>query len=360
MGILRLLLALCVVVHHTPKAGIIFTNGGVAVQAFYIISGFFISMVLTGKYQSLKTFYVNRALRLYPIYLVTLALAAAQLLISGSNYYLHRSDLAHVTDPLSAAALILSNLTLIGQEWIVWFDLHTPTGALALDLDIRPPAGDLAAWRYLLVPQAWTLSLELAFYAIAPFVVKRRLWVIAALAAASLAVRCSWEIAGVDYNLWVRRFFASEACLFLLGVAAFRLSSTITTFVGPASRYIGFAAIAGLVVLIGVHSSVFGVSAAGRAALFFPLALSLPFIHDALGRSEIDRRVGDLSYPVYIVHILVIAVIRWFWPELVQPAITVVASLAVGIAAYLLIDRPVNRLRQKLVSTSNARLTSAQ
>jgi peptidoglycan/LPS O-acetylase OafA/YrhL len=351
MGILRLLLALCVVVHHTPGSSISFTNGGVAVQAFYVISGFFIAMVLSGKYQSLKVFYLNRALRLYPVYVVVLALAAVQLVVAGENTYLQRSDLTRVTDPIAAAALTFTNIALIGQEWIVWLDLRTATGSLALDLNFRPPTGDVAAWRYLLVPQAWTLSLELAFYALAPLIVKRRLWVIAAVAGISLAVRAMWEIAGVDYNIWVRRMFLSEACLFLLGVAAYRCAKPITAWAGANARKIGFAALAGLAALIGFHSTLFGTTSLGRAVLFFSLAFALPFIHNALGRNAIDRKIGDLSYPVYIVHILIIAVIRWVAPEFAKPAITVIASLVAALGLYLLIDRPVDRLRQKLAAT---------
>ena len=352
MGILRLLLAISVVIHHTPNAGIAFTNGGVAVQAFYVISGYFIAMVLSGKYSAYTTFYINRGLRLYPVYLVVLLLSAIQLFVAGSNRYLKVEQIELVSDPLSAIALIFANLTLIGQEWIVWFDVDGQTGALTLDLTASS-AGPVTAWRFLLVPQAWTLSLELAFYSVAPFLVKRHVGVIAAVAVASLVIRMCWEVAGVDYNLWVRRMFASELCLFLLGVLAFRLTPSFVAFTGARrARTIGFASLAALVALVCVHSTLFGVTAMGRAILFFSLAISLPFIHHALGRNSIDRRVGDLSYPVYIVHILVIASIRQWAPDHAGVAVMIAATLIAAIILYLLIDRPVDALRQRLVAVS--------
>lgn len=350
MGILRLLLAISVVIHHTPNAGIVFTNGGVAVQAFYVISGYFIAMVLSSKYSAYTTFYINRGLRLYPIYLVVLLLSAIQLFVAGSNRYLKVGQIELVSDPLSAFALIFANLTLIGQEWIVWFDVDGQTGALTPDLTASS-AGPITAWRFLLVPQAWTLSLELAFYSVAPFLVKRRVGVIVAVA--SLAIRMCWDVVGVDYNLWVRRMFASEFCLFLLGVLAFRLTPSFVAFTGSKrAKIIGFASLAALVALVCMHSTLFGVTATGRAILFFSLAFSLPFIHHALGRNHIDRRIGDLSYPVYIVHILVIASIRQWAPDHAGVAVMIIATLIAAIILYLLIDRPVDALRQRLVAAS--------
>ena len=73
MGKIRLLLALSVVAVH---GGIIWkfqlVGGHIAVQAFFIISGFYMSLILNEKYigsnSSYKLFITNRFLRLYPIY----------------------------------------------------------------------------------------------------------------------------------------------------------------------------------------------------------------------------------------------------------------------------------------------------
>ena len=48
MGIIRLILAIAVVIVHTeePIFGFEFVRGLVAVQAFYIISGFYMAMIL--------------------------------------------------------------------------------------------------------------------------------------------------------------------------------------------------------------------------------------------------------------------------------------------------------------------------
>ena len=71
MGIVRFLLALCVVVTHAPGGtifGVRLLSGIVAVQAFYVISGFLITMILNERkqYRYIGNFYLSRYLRLWP------------------------------------------------------------------------------------------------------------------------------------------------------------------------------------------------------------------------------------------------------------------------------------------------------
>ena len=71
MGSLRTLLALTVVLTHAFGA-YVFVGGPNAVRMFYVISGFLISYVLVDAktYATARSFYVNRILRLYPLYAV--------------------------------------------------------------------------------------------------------------------------------------------------------------------------------------------------------------------------------------------------------------------------------------------------
>ena len=68
MGTIRLLLALAVVFTHSY--GYLFTGGKLAVQLFYIISGYLMSLILLNNktYSNLYKFYSNRLLRLFPVY----------------------------------------------------------------------------------------------------------------------------------------------------------------------------------------------------------------------------------------------------------------------------------------------------
>ena len=51
----------------------------IAVQSFYIISGFYMALVLDGKYRRTGLFYSNRLLRLAPAYFTMMAIAAVAL-----------------------------------------------------------------------------------------------------------------------------------------------------------------------------------------------------------------------------------------------------------------------------------------
>ncbi len=74
MGTFRFLLALAVALSHFGTVwGYHIMNGRMAVQCFYMISGFLISLVLSHKYdpstaEGRRLFYSNRALRIFVPY----------------------------------------------------------------------------------------------------------------------------------------------------------------------------------------------------------------------------------------------------------------------------------------------------
>lgn len=71
MGTLRFLLAISVYLVHSHDlwGGIRFVKAGIAVEAFFIISGFYMALILSEKYlgnTGYRLFYINRFLRLFP------------------------------------------------------------------------------------------------------------------------------------------------------------------------------------------------------------------------------------------------------------------------------------------------------
>ena len=98
MGILRFILAITVVIAHSSSVfGCNFVGAQIAVQAFYIISGFYMALILNEKYVgvngSYKLFISNRFLRLYPIYwtvlLLTIAMSIAVTIHSNGTENIH-------------------------------------------------------------------------------------------------------------------------------------------------------------------------------------------------------------------------------------------------------------------------------
>jgi hypothetical protein len=152
MGLLRLFLAASVVITHTtPIFGFHLMPGQTAVCLFFMISGFYMQMILSGKYSdSIATFYTNRMLRLYPTYLIALALVVAL----GRFHAVEDLDLA------SKIAVALPNLSLFGMDVLSLFHLEPP-GRWQLTF---VAFGDLTAnsiidraHPYLGVPTAWSL-----------------------------------------------------------------------------------------------------------------------------------------------------------------------------------------------------------
>ena len=80
MGMLRFLLAICVMSYHAPSHTIFgrgLLSGATAVEGFFIVSGFLITMVLQLRpaYSDLTKFYISRYLRLWPAYIVVAILS---------------------------------------------------------------------------------------------------------------------------------------------------------------------------------------------------------------------------------------------------------------------------------------------
>src|SRR4051812_28133137 len=108
MGTVRFLLALCVVVTHSSSQtflSIPLFSAVTAVQGFYIVSGFLITMVLNERreYQSAFVFYRSRYLRLWPAYI---CVAAVSLVVLHSR---RAMSLPGIADVPAAMFIAVSN-----------------------------------------------------------------------------------------------------------------------------------------------------------------------------------------------------------------------------------------------------------
>ncbi|WP_088142561.1 acyltransferase family protein [Achromobacter xylosoxidans] len=350
MGFLRTLLALSVVLDHLGAGATDNLVGGrLAVQLFYVISGFLISYVLTATdhYQgAVGKFYANRFLRLFPIYLVVAALTLAAHVMSGGAFF-------RIYDALPFSAelfLVLSNIFIMGQDWLMFFGIeHSAlkfTGSFA--------HSEVPLYEGLLVPQAWTLGVEMSFYLVAPFVLHspRRLL---ALLAASLALRGVLIATGIGLSdPWTYRFFPTELALFLLGSLSHQvLLPRYKAWTQRIKRLpeIGTAVLAVYCVLhfsIAINHNVRD----GLAVLLFAALLPLAFLFQS--RHRLDKAIGELSYPIYICHSLVIMFFKWLLEEahLDQPllfsALVITSTIAFSALLNSVIADPIERLRSRL------------
>jgi peptidoglycan/LPS O-acetylase OafA/YrhL len=123
MGILRTSLALAVVVSHIhldPDARVGFSGAAiVAVRLFFLMSGFYMAFVLHEKYQGrTAAFYWARAVRLYPVYWVTLVatLAFAAVANPATQFLLLLTSNISTASPLDFLVATVANLSFLGLD----------------------------------------------------------------------------------------------------------------------------------------------------------------------------------------------------------------------------------------------------
>ena len=355
MGLLRLALALAVLLTHLPPATYRFMGGGLAVQCFFIVSGFYMALVLEGKYRDAGIFYSKRFLRLAPTYFVAMLLAAVVLFGLGpSATATPEMFAAFYRHPGAALLLGFQNLTLLGQELLFWFKV-TGEATFSFDASNAPPSATAAVgWQFLLVPQAWSQSMEIVFYALAPYLARVRSGTLAALALASMALRVAGHWLPVDFGLWQGRLFPTALFLFLLGMLAFRalpLAGRLPVAAAWAANGLVLAIVVALP-LLKLNEEV------GRWLVYGLVAVAVPLIFNALKDFTLDRWIGELSYPIYLGHLMVVGLVLRYEPP--HPVVVAFAgTLALATLLFAFIDRPVDRWRQARARASVTRPVAA-
>src|SRR5690242_13632221 len=115
-----LLAALVVQTHLLPVGGVTWT-GNIAVFAFYTLSGYLMTRVLNTRYgfswRGTAAFALNRILRLWPAYLIILAVV-----IIVDRFLPLSSFLTLIRTPTTPAEIV-TNITVIGQvtfDFLQW------------------------------------------------------------------------------------------------------------------------------------------------------------------------------------------------------------------------------------------------
>jgi peptidoglycan/LPS O-acetylase OafA/YrhL len=364
MGLLRLLLALSVLLEHAHGiGGYAMIGGPLAVQCFFIVSGFYMGLVLNERYDRRdlnRTFWANRAIRIYGVYFFFLALyllvfALLQLKSGTSPLAPYYESPLPLSEKLALGAL---NVTVVGQDLPVW--LTVEQGRLAwTDRFVATGGGEV--FHFMLIPAAWTLSLELLFYALAPFIARRPAWQIAAVLGISLLLRAIAAGFGFSADPFAYRFFPFELALFLAGVLAYKgWATNRAAWERPAAR--GLALAVPLAILAwpwwAAGWSLEAFFTPPRLILLALVAVGLPAVHGLSHRSSLDRGIGELSYPFYLGHLLVLGLVASV-PALQgrDMAIALVAVLVTLLLSWLVVrvvDEPIEAFRRRLAAKAGA------
>jgi peptidoglycan/LPS O-acetylase OafA/YrhL len=356
MGLLRIFLALSVVITHTaPLFGLQLMPGDVAVKLFFIVSGFYMSLVMAGKYEGKNRtlfFYSNRALRLYPAYFVSLLLTAAVL---GAAEYMPSapekgallsetakwfSGIPGRLDGWSVLAMIIPNLAIFGSDLVYLFHHTAGLGWEFTWGVVKPHADAVRGGTYLLIGPAWSIGVELWFYLLVPLLSRFKTYILVAMAIASLAIRL-WMDAELPWSSYF--FFPATLSFFLYGMLAHRFWMTSWFKRIPFEAMWGIA-LFGMFLLIARE---FIPGYRNYAALIYAVMVgALPFVFQVFKAISWDRWIGNLSYPVYLVHTAVLSAVHNYTGAL-SPVLIVSLTMIVSVALTMLVEEPLERYRQR-------------
>jgi peptidoglycan/LPS O-acetylase OafA/YrhL len=288
----------------TDPLGIIQDFGWFGVVVFFLISGFIISD--RAAVESPYRFVVRRLLRIYPMMAVAVVLSIALGIPSG---------------PLSVSAILL-NLSLIN---------------------------------YLVVPQvvlvgvAWTLIIEMVFYAITALTqsLRRSPHRIAINLAFCTLVICQRGAFGPDFSLFAT--VVSYVPILVMGQVIYWWLQAKRLSWPWGFAYLGAAWGVFLFGVRAIHPEFAPAANSYAISVAYALLLFVALLNVRLPEGRIVRFLSDTSYSVYLLHgllgeQLLMLLIRHHMPVTLAIAVAAAASLAASWATLRLVERPTQRL----------------
>ncbi len=350
MGLLRTLLALSVVFDHAAPAEELLVGGQIAVQCFYIMSGFLISYILVERrsYTSIWAFYVNRYLRLYPIYFVVAILSLIAILATQRTGF---AAVYAAAPPSAIVLLVFANTFLFGMDWIMFCGVINRKLVFLTNF----ADSDVPLYQGQIIHPAWTLGVELTFYLVAPFILPRRRW-IWFLLVASVALRIYFVHLGFGTrDPWTYRFFPTELALFLVGALAHQiLLPAYRRFSSRGQALAANFATVFLMALCVVYALLPLEAIYKRLLLYAAVGCLVPLTFLFQQKHRFDGWIGDLSYPIYICHTLVLWICTYalrhlkIQDERILGIACAVFSVAFAMCLNWAIAHPFERVRGKL------------
>jgi peptidoglycan/LPS O-acetylase OafA/YrhL len=308
-----------------------FHVGSTAVIGFFILSGYVMAHSFSKYFgsdlrQALR-FYLDRALRIYPVYLVLLGLIVGFFLLTEPS----RTNIN--------ALSVLSHITVLPLNF--WRVLEPRYLYLLRDHTLIP------------IPPAPTLAIELQYYLLLPFLLVYRRLAYAGCAA-TLGV-FTLASSGQIHHSFGETYLTGLLFVFLSGSFLYDRASTegrraSQVIVVGTSTYLG----ALLLYLAWIGRA--GDSVTLEVIVGFELGIVCTYVLAQVARSSsLDYFLGNLSYPLFLTHSFAIWLFEFLaerYPLPVEPrarvVLQVVIALAVSAAAWLLFDSRVQRFRKAI------------
>lgn len=281
LGALRLLLALFVVATHLSGRAFFAHFGVFAVFGFYVISGYLMTLILNDTYRSnSRAFFLNRFLRLFPIYYVIAitTLISINIIPNASEYH-------------KAWLISYRTVDYLGNFLLLPFEFYNSS--------------------FRLVPSTWSIAVELVNYFLLWAIIARR-WYLPVLFGVTASVyHATCLIFGEPWTALYYPFYAA-ILPFSIGSGLYFFQKRIK--IEPSRfRVKIFVVITFVAFIANVYvDGMFAVEKPDYIKFFFysniiivsALVFALIYVKESKYKKW-DKFLGDLSYPVFLTHWLV-------------------------------------------------------
>ena len=232
-------------------------------------------------------------LRLYPIYYIICILVLIKAVLFPSIW---QSLFSYPTKALYLGTV--ANITFLGSDWLMFLqwqnnDLHFGNFN----------ESEFPIWQMLLIPPVWSIGIEISFYLLAPTICKLKSRTIFFVGISLLAVRFFGLLFGLNQDPWTYRFFPFELPMFIIGILLYRIQVKLRN-----NKKINLSKIYFISILFYVSFSyVTSEFDFNRFWQLLVLIVFTCFIIMCGENSPRDKKFGELSYPIYLSHLVVIS-----------------------------------------------------
>ena len=328
-GYLRFLLAYLVLLSHIGFRIDGLNPGVFAVVIFYILAGHVVTHLLYDifwrKEKTVLTFYVDRFLRIFPLYLFVSLITTIFLLLTSFG------------NPEFKTLNVVNNLLIVPLNYYMYIEEN-----LIILTSTNPP--------WWLIPPAWSLGTELQVYMLLPLLLRfHKIGIF--LFFSSLCVYSLANLNVIHSDYFGYRLIVGVLFIFMLGSLIQKMATN------RAKRYEIAVVIATYLFCVFWFSYFVLIKhlyGAYTRETLLGIIIGLPIVHVAVKskvRFPFNRTLGNLSYGVFLSHFLAIWILEYLGlPKEGLLFVIAVSVLSVIIAwtGVVLVDKRIEKIRFKL------------